>query len=202
VTGAAEHLARVGRLLRSLQTFRGQALAQGDAAKAARAEELIVRLEQRVARLEAAAGAAPAAAPAPARLTAAGEAAQMGRRHVLVVNRAPEFLHVVGALLQDERYNVTTTTHVPRTFDLIAALAPDLLLVDLTVGERAGWALLERLHAAAATRGIPVIVTAADPALLARAHAGGARYGGARVLPAPLDLDALLAVVAQLIGTA
>jgi CheY-like chemotaxis protein len=195
-----ERLARVGRLLRGLQTFRGQALAQGDAAKAARAEELIVRFEQRVARLEAEAAAAPAVAPAP--LTAAGEAAQMGRRHVLVVNRAPEFLHLVGALLQDERYNVTTTNHVSRTFDLIAALGPDLLLVDLTVGERAGWALLERLHAAAATRGIPVIVSAADPALLARARAGGARYGGARFLPTPLDLDALLAAVAQLIGMA
>ena len=178
---AEARVARLGKLLGSVQALRTQALAQGDPATTARAEELIIRFEQRIAQLEA-------------------EAAQRGRRHVLVVDRAPEVLRTAGALLQGERYTVTTSPAGPRTFALIAALAPDLLLVDLSVGAGAGWALLERLHAAAATQRLPVIVTAADPALLARA--ARARAGGARFLLTPLDPDALRAAVAQLLGPA
>ena len=130
------------------------------------------------------------------------ERRQMGRKHVLAVNDEPEFLDVVRQLLQDERYNVTTTNYVPRTFDLIAALAPDLLVVDLVVGRRAGWALLERLHAEAATRGIPVVVTSTDPRLLDRAQADAARYGAHPVLAKPLDVEALLAAIHRRIGFA
>ena len=106
------------------------------------------------------------------------ERRQMGRKHVFVVNGSPAFLDVVRELLQDERYNVTTTNYVPHTFDQIASLAPDLLLVDLATGRRAGWELLERLHAEAATRRVPVLVTSTDPHLLVEAEATAARYGG------------------------
>ena len=130
------------------------------------------------------------------------ERRQMGRKHVFAVNGSPAFLDVVRQLLQDERYNVTTTNYVPHTFDQIASLAPDLLLVDLATGRRAGWELLERLHAAAATRRVPVLITSTDPHLLAEAEATAARYGGDRFLVKPFDLDVLLEAVRELIGGA
>ena len=131
-----------------------------------------------------------------------GARRQMGRKHVFAVNGSPAFLGVVRELLQDERYNVTTTNYVPHTFEQIAALAPDLLVVDLAAGHRSGWRLLERLHAAAATRRIPVLVTSTDPHLLAEAEALAARYGGDRFLVKPFDLDVLLEAVRTLIGRA
>ena len=76
-----------------------------------------------------------------------GEEAQAGRRHILLVNRDPALLEVVRVLLQEERYNVTTTNAVPLTFALIAAARPALLVVDLAIAERSGWDLLVRLHA-------------------------------------------------------
>ena len=77
------------------------------------------------------------------------ESRRMDRKHVFVVNGEPDFLDIMRDLLQGERYNVTTTNFVPRTFDQIAALRPDLLIVDLAVDDRAGWELLERLQASA-----------------------------------------------------
>ncbi len=130
------------------------------------------------------------------------ESRRMDRKHVFVVNGEPDFLDIMRDLLQGERYNVTTTNFVPRTFDQIAALRPDLLIVDLAVGERAGWELLERLQAEALTRGVPVVVTSTERRLLERAEADGRRYGGQRFVVKPMDLDVVLRAIEDLIGPA
>jgi DNA-binding response OmpR family regulator len=126
----------------------------------------------------------------------------MGRRHVFAVNGSPAFLDAVRQLLQEERYNVTTSNFVPRTFDQIAALEPDLLIVDLAYGIKAGWELLERLTLEAQTHDIPVIVVSTDPAYLREAQANHARYGGQRFIVKPFDVDELLKAVDELIGGA
>ena len=130
------------------------------------------------------------------------ERRQMGRKHIFVVNGAPDFLNFVRELFQDENYNVTTTNYVPETFDQIAVLAPDLLIVDLVVGIQAGWDLLDRLQGEAGTRGIPIIATSTDPKLLDRADADAARSASQRLVAKPFDIDALLRAVEELIGGA
>ena len=130
------------------------------------------------------------------------EAAQMTRQHIFAVNGAPEFLNLIRELLQDESYNVTTTNFLPRTFEQIAALAPDLLLIDLVVGERAGWELLDQLQTDADTRGVPLIVFSTSPHLLERAKALETPGGRRRFLDKPFDIDALLGLVRELIGHA
>ena len=130
------------------------------------------------------------------------EARQMDRQHIFVVNGSPDFLNLLRELLQDERYNVTTTNFVPQTFDQVQALAPDLLMVDLVVGEQAGWDLLDSLHAEAQTRGVPVIVFSTLPALLDRARALDTPGGTRRFLDKPFDIAELLALVEELIRPA
>lgn len=130
------------------------------------------------------------------------ETEQMDRQHIFVVHGSPFVLDLVRDILQAERYNVTTTNFVPRTFDQVAALDPDLLIVDLASGEGAGWELLERLQAEAMTRGIPVIVFSADSSLLERARAIETPGGVRRFLEKPFHLTALLALVDELIGPA
>ncbi len=127
---------------------------------------------------------------------------QEGRKHVFVINGVPEFLNLMRDLFQDERYNVTTTNFVPRSFEQIAALQPDALIIDVVVGEQAGWDLLERLHAGAETTGIPVIVVSTSPALLDEAQAQAERYGSHRYLPKPFDLDELVRAIQDMIGEA
>ncbi len=130
------------------------------------------------------------------------ERAQMERQHIFVVHDDPVFLDLVRLLLQDERYNVTTTNYVPRTFEQIAALGPSLLIVDLRLQDRAGWDLLGRLRAEASTRGIPVVVVSTDPRLLERARAERAGADARSYLALPFDIDELLRTVGTLIGPA
>ncbi|HEY8600042.1 MAG TPA: response regulator [Thermomicrobiales bacterium] len=126
----------------------------------------------------------------------APEHAQRGRPHIFVVNGAPDFFNLMRELLQDEAYNVTTTNYVPATFQQIGGAAPDVLILDLAVGQRAGWDLLAALHADAATAGIPVILVSTDRRHLALATALADRYGPTAVLQKPFDLDEMLALVA------
>ena len=127
---------------------------------------------------------------------------QMRRRHVFVVNGSVEFLDVVRELLQDERYNVTTTNFVPRTFHQIETARPSLLVIDLYQGEQAGWELLTELRQEAATRQIPVILVSTSKQNLERAEAEHALWGGDRYLLKPFDLEELLGMIRELIGEA
>ena len=127
---------------------------------------------------------------------------QMQRQHVFVVNGSVEFLDLVRELLQDERYNVTTTNFVPRTFHQIETARPSLLVVDVCHGERAGWDLLTELRQEAATQQIPVILVSTSKRNLERAEAEHAIWGGDRYLLKPFDLETLLHTIEDLIGSA
>ena len=127
---------------------------------------------------------------------------QEGRKHIFVINGAPEFLNLMRDVFQDERYNVTTTNYVPNSFDQITALNPDALIMDIVVGQQAGWELLERLHEAAATTGIPVLVVSTSPRLLERAQEQATRFGTHHYLGKPFDLTDLMACIQEMIGEA
>lgn len=127
---------------------------------------------------------------------------RLGRKHIFAVNGEPDFLDLLRVLFQREEFNVTTTNFMPATFDQIAALAPDLLLVDLVWGDLAGWNLLERLHREARTRGIPVVVVSTTPAYLDRVEADPERYGGDAILAKPFGIEDVLAIVHRLLGPA
>lgn len=144
----------------------------------------------------------PSDADPNSRTPGALESAQMGRKHIFCVNGSSDFLEVLRALFEDERYNVTTTNYVPNTFEQIAALRPDGIILDLEVTHKASWALMEKLTADAATHAIPVIITSTDRQLLDTAAAESLRYGEHVALIKPLDIEALLAEMQRLIGGA
>jgi DNA-binding response OmpR family regulator len=127
---------------------------------------------------------------------------QMRRQHAFVINGSVEFLDVVRELLQEERYNVTTTNFVPRTFHQIATARPSLLVVDLAHGEQAWWNLLAEIRQQAATAHIPVILVSTSKQYLDRAAAERALWGGDRCLLKPFNLEELLGTIRELIGEA
>lgn len=127
---------------------------------------------------------------------------QEGRKLIFAINGAPEFLNMVRELFQEEDYNVTTTNFVPTSFEQIEAVHPEALIVDIVIGQSAGWELREQLHEAAATTGIPVLVLSTDPRLLQQAQEQAARYGTHRYLDKPFALDALLTHIREMIGEA
>ena len=124
------------------------------------------------------------------------------RKHIFVINGAPAFLNLMRDVFQDERFNVTTTNFVPRSFEQIEALQPDALIVDVVVGQQAGWDLLVRLHDAATTTGIPILVVSTSRDLLDDARSQAERIGTLRYLNKPFDLTDLLNTVHDMIGEA
>ena len=127
---------------------------------------------------------------------------QKARPHVFAINASPEFLNIVRELFQEEGYNVTTTNFAPNSFKQIEALQPDALIIDMAIGQDAGWELLEQLSADADTAGIPALVLSTDPGLLARAQTQASRYGNHRYLAKPLDLEAMLQAIREMVAEA
>jgi CheY-like chemotaxis protein len=125
---------------------------------------------------------------------------QIRRPHVFAINASVEFLNIIRELFQEEGYNVTTSNFAPNSFAQIEALQPDALIIDIAIGQEAGWELLEQLDADADTAGIPALIVSTDPQLLARAEAHAARYGKHRFLAKPLDLEAMLQAIQEMIG--
>ncbi len=128
--------------------------------------------------------------------------AQPARKHLFVVNGAPAFLNLMRELFQEEGYAVTTTNFLPESFAQIDAAQPDVLVVDVVVGHQEGWELLERLHAAAATAGIPVLIVSTSPQLIDRARERVTRFGGDAYLGKPFDLEAMLETIRDLLPPA
>lgn len=135
-------------------------------------------------------------------VTPSAEQTQRKRQHIFAVNGSSDFLDVIRELFQEEHYNVTTTNFVPETFAQIEALNPSLLMIDLVVGIKAGWDLLERLGIETATRGIPVVVVSTSSQILDEVRSDPSRYGGQRFLRKPFDLEDVLQTVTDLIGPA
>ncbi|MEJ7838725.1 MAG: response regulator [Thermomicrobiales bacterium] len=127
---------------------------------------------------------------------------QMARKHVFVLNGSSEFLGIVRQLLEDERYNVTTSNFVPSSFETVVAAQPSLLIVDLVIGELAGWELLVQVRNSESTSTIPTLLMSTAPKLLDKAKEEHDEFGGDKYLSKPFDLEDLLKAVVDLIGPA
>ena len=101
---------------------------------------------------------------------------------------------LLQAVLAEEGYRVLAVDHAPDPVD-VAQLRPDLIVLDLVLGEAtAGWRLLEALRDQAPTARLPVVVCTADHALVRR-EAERLRTLIAGVVLKPFDLDELLRTV-------
>ena len=106
----------------------------------------------------------------------------------------PAILAVIRAILEDEGHRVTTSA-VPLTLEQIAAVDPDLVLMDLLFqGRSAAVPLIEALRRSPAFAELPVILCTAATRVLEPLgdHLAALDVG---VLTKPFDLSALLALI-------
>jgi twitching motility two-component system response regulator PilH len=118
---------------------------------------------------------------------------------ILVINDSPEFLQLMEDFLGDHGYTVRRKENGAGVVELVNAQPPELIVLDLVLGEADGWAILLGLRADDHTRHIPVIVCSAA-ADRARQIRGQLHDAAVRVLEKPFDLEHLLALVVELVG--
>lgn len=122
----------------------------------------------------------------------------MAQPHVLVIDDSEAILAFTRAVLS-ATYAVSTARNGREGLELCARIEPDLVLLDLSMPELDGEAVLERLKASAELNAIPVIIISSEQA---RAEACVARAGAAACLVKPLRADELLALVGRTLDAA
>jgi CheY-like chemotaxis protein len=118
------------------------------------------------------------------------------KKRILIVDDMPYLRDVQVLLLNDAGYAATALGSAREALERLSELAPDLILLDVSMPEMDGRQFLARLRAAPEWRHVPVILTTG------RAAEQIARENGCEILPKPFTDVALLDRVRKLIGHA
>ncbi len=121
----------------------------------------------------------------------------MAQPHVLVVDDSEAILAFARAVLSAS-YAVSTAKNGREGLDLCKRLVPDLVLLDLSMPEMDGEAVLQHMQMNAELSTIPVIIVSSEQQ---RAEACVAR-GASACLIKPVRADELLALVGRTLDTA
>jgi two-component system, OmpR family, response regulator CpxR len=118
----------------------------------------------------------------------------METRPILVVDDDPDIRETLRFVLEDAGYSVYLAENGKEALDLLAATEPPpgLILLDLMMPIMSGDEMLRALKAVHALATIPVTIVTASGAPMPKEASG--------LLKKPLDLDALLRVVAKNCG--
>ena len=114
---------------------------------------------------------------------------------ILIVEDEAPIRYLISEILEDEGYRVVSVSNGLQALVYLRGHTelPRLILLDLGMPVMSGWEFREQQQRDATLRGIPVIVMSALPDLDRRAAA----LGVAGCLDKPIDINALLGMVAQ-----
>ncbi|MDQ2905237.1 MAG: response regulator [Ktedonobacteraceae bacterium] len=125
-------------------------------------------------------------------------------KRILVVDDKNELLHLMRRVLEDEQYQVSILQQGRDAFTHVRTQLPDLLILDLRLGDISGQDILKQLKGDPVTREIPVIVyTAAvlEAEEVSRlVTSDPVRYQAVHVVQKPFELASLLALVQQMLN--
>lgn len=123
------------------------------------------------------------------------------RKKILVVDDEPDVVTWLSVLLQEHGYDIITAVDGAEGFRKAESDHPDLITLDLSMGEDSGIKMYSRLLKSEALTGIPVImVTGASRKVndfLARMRK---KKSPAGFFEKPVDAEEFLAKVKELIG--
>lgn len=121
--------------------------------------------------------------------------------HILVMDDSPELLALFRELLEEEGYTVSTRVHVSNDLDEIAALEPNLIILDhMWICGDDGWMLIQMLRKDARTEAIPVILCTGAARRMLEPLSARLVEMDIQVVLKPFDIEELLQVVASSTG--
>ncbi|MBE3561808.1 MAG: response regulator [Ktedonobacteraceae bacterium] len=125
-------------------------------------------------------------------------------KRILVVDDRNELLHLMRRVLEDEEYQVSILQEGRSAFTKVKNWLPDLLILDLKLGDISGQDILKQLKTDPVTADIPVIVyTAAvlEADEVSKLIEGSPRqYGDVYLLRKPFELTTLLDKIEELLS--
>jgi CheY-like chemotaxis protein len=122
---------------------------------------------------------------------------------VTVVNDNPEFLELMHDVLEGDRYDATAIDgDAPDAVDLIRASSPDVLIVDLRLGQDGirGWEISQQVRRDPDFSGLPILVCSGDLAAIDELAAQLDDTRRVATLPKPFAIDELTAALDRLLA--
>jgi len=125
-------------------------------------------------------------------------------KQILIIDDQSQLLSLMRRILEDEQYQVSILQNGKDGFALMKTLLPDLLILDLKLGDVSGKDVLKQVKEDAITAEIPVIVyTAAvlEAEEVARMiETDPQLYQGVHLVHKPFELEDLLALLEQVLN--
>jgi DNA-binding response OmpR family regulator len=125
-------------------------------------------------------------------------------KQILIIDDQSQLLSLMRRILEDEQYQVSILQDGKGAFSQMKNQLPDLLILDLKLGEVSGQDILKQLKEDAVTAEIPVIVYTAAvleaeevEKLISSDHR---LYQRVHLVHKPFELDDLLALVGQVLN--
>jgi len=120
-------------------------------------------------------------------------------RRILAVDDDKDILEVLQYILEDSGYEVETLTNGQYLLDKIKQNPPDLILLDIMLGNLDGRDLCRKVKTGKETRDIPVILISASHDVSQSINQIGAPDG---FIAKPFDIDDLLGSINRQLNTA
>ncbi|MFT3701324.1 MAG: response regulator [Agriterribacter sp.] len=114
----------------------------------------------------------------------------MGRR-IIIIDDEPEILEVVRMILEYEKFIVFPFRHAGNIFNDIVELKPDLILLDVKLGNEDGRKICAELKYNEKTKHLPVILFSASSML----KEDIIRWGADDFINKPFDMNNLVKTV-------
>ena len=124
-------------------------------------------------------------------------------KRILVVDDRNELLHLMRRVLEDEQYQVAILQEGKNAFAQVKSQLPDLLILDLKLGDISGQDILKQLKTDDVTADVPVIIYTAAvleaDEVAQLIESDSQRYHGVHLLRKPFELQVLLDKVEDLL---
>ncbi len=125
-------------------------------------------------------------------------------KQILIIDDQSQLLSLMRRILEDEQYQVSILQNGKDAFSHMRALLPDLLILDLKLGNISGQDILKQLKEDGITAEIPVIVyTAAvlEAEEVAKMITSDSKlYQRVYLVHKPFELEDLLTLVGQVLN--
>jgi DNA-binding response OmpR family regulator len=125
----------------------------------------------------------------------------MGKRYVLIVDDDPDIVDTIAMMLESKGYEVGKAYDGIEGQESIGKRRPDLLILDVMMPRKNGYAVCSELKKKKETRDIPIILlTAVGEAMQTTtySHANGMTMEAEEYFPKPVDFQALIESVERL----